>query len=239
MIDGKTVLAVIAARGGSKGLPNKNILDLNGKPVVAWSIESAQNSKYIDRLVLSSDDSEINKIAKDLGCDVPFVRPANLATDTAPIHDAVAFTVENLEQSYDLIMLLQATSPLRTTQDIDSSLETFTRHNASSCISVSPTSKPPFLTYTLDQENRLQQLIEAPVETVRRQDFPTTYILNGAIYIVRRQWFMEHHKFFDNTTCAYIMPKNRSVDIDDRLDFMLCEAIMKSGDLASRTIPTK
>ncbi len=229
MIQGKTVLAIIAGRGGSKGLPRKNVLKLKGKPLIAWSIDCANQSRYIDRLVLSSDDEEINRIGQDYGCQVPFTRPAHLATDDARIHDAIGYTLENLDQSYDIVVLLQATSPLRNANDIDGCLETLMRHDANSCVSVSQSPKSPYWAFTLGQENELKRLIETSAKSPRRQELPETFTLNGAVYTAETAWFMEHRTFIDSSTRAYVMPKERSVDVDDKIDFLLCEAILNSA----------
>ena len=126
MIGNKKLLAVIPARGGSKRLPRKNILDLSGKPMISWTIDAALGSKYIDRIVVSTDDQEIAKISKDCGADIPFIRPLELATDYATSIDVVLNLIESLERNneyYDYIMLLQPTSPLRSTKNINESVE--------------------------------------------------------------------------------------------------------------------
>src|SRR5262245_50403921 len=142
MIDSQKILALITARGGSKGLPRKNVLDLAGKPLLAWSVEAARASRYIDRLILSSDDDEIMDVAKQYGCEVPFRRPKDLATDGAPTSPAVVHALDAIGEAFDYVVVLQPTSPLRTAADIDGAIELCHVRRASTCVSMTETSKP-------------------------------------------------------------------------------------------------
>jgi len=125
MIDSQKILALIPARGGSKGLPRKNILPLSGKPLIAWTVEAAKNSKYIDNCIVSTDDIEIAECAEKYGAEIPFLRPPNLATDFTSSNDVILHAIENIHDNYDLLVLLQPTSPLRTEYDIDNGIEKF------------------------------------------------------------------------------------------------------------------
>lgn len=159
MIEGNTVLAVIPARGGSKTLPRKNLRMASGKPLLAWTIEEAKKSRYIDRLILSSEDEEIIGVAKSLSCEVPFVRPAELAKDDVSALDTVLHAIKKLP-GYDYAVLLQPSIPLRSVEDIDGCLEHCLRHDANACVSVVVPDKSPYWMFTLDHNQRLIPLIK-------------------------------------------------------------------------------
>lgn len=226
MINNKKILAVIPARGGSKGVPRKNIKPLEGKPLIAWTIEEAKKSKYIDRLVLSSEDQEIIEVAKSYGCKVPFVRPAELAQDDTPGIDPVLHALEQLP-GYDIVVLLQPTSPLRTVQDIDGGLDFFEKHQASSCVSVSEVSKSPYWMYKLDDNLVLQRLLEKDQMITRRQDLPKVYVPNGALYAIKVDYLVNYKSFYTHGTLGFVMPRERSYDIDDEMDFIVCETLLE------------
>lgn len=226
MIQDNSVLALITARGGSKGLPRKNVLPLNGRPLIGWSIEAAKNSRFVDRVIMSSDNDEINDAARTCGCEVPFVRPAELARDEATSMDVVFHALKALDTSYDFVVLLQPTSPLRIAEDIDGCLELCLKHGAPACVSVTEPDKSPFWMYTLDQDRRMRALI--PGKTYdRRQDTPIVFALNGAVYVARTKWLVEKGDFVREETIAYPMPKERSIDIDTKIDLRLAELMIK------------
>lgn len=160
MFNGKSILAIIPARGGSKGIPKKNIIGLGGKPLITWTIEEAKKSKYIDRLILSSDDLEIMDVARKWGCEVPFRRPASLAKDTSISIDSVLHAVRKLKESYDYMILLQPTSPMRSSKDMDGAIEKCISSGADSCVSVLKPKKSPFWSYSIDSKGRLVPLIK-------------------------------------------------------------------------------
>jgi N-acylneuraminate cytidylyltransferase len=217
MIKGKTVLAIIPARGGSKGVPRKNIREVGGKPLIAWTIEEAKKSKYIDRLILSSDDEEIIKIAKSWDCDVPFVRPQELAQDDTPGIVPVLHALDMLP-GYGMVVVLQITSPLRSVRDIDDCIESCATENVKSCVSVTEAEESPYWMYTLGQKGNLQSLIPATTAFSRRQDIPPVYVLNGAVYTADCEWLRQEKTFLKEQTRGYVMPKERSLDIDTELD---------------------
>lgn len=227
MIQDKKVLAVIAARGGSKGLRRKNLRETGGKPLIAWSIEAGRGSRYIDRLVLSSDDDEIMAVAREWECDVPFRRPDGLAGDEARIEDALIHALVTIGDDFDYLVLLQATSPLRTSGDIDACLERCLETGAPAMISVSEAGKSPFWMYGLDADGRMQPLLEGRYS--RRQDLPTAYAVNGAVYVAETGWFRRNSTFVSDETRAYVMPAERSVDVDAEIDMLTVEAILSSG----------
>lgn len=226
MIQNHTVLAIIPARGGSKGIPRKNLKMLAGKPLIAWTIEAALQSHYIDRLIVSSEDVEIIKAARAWGCEAPFTRPAELARDDTPGIAPVLHAVNTIKEKYDYILLLQPTSPLRTGEDIDTCLSYCLQEQAPACISVSEVRQSPYWMYTLNQDKRLRPLMQAGWSIIRRQDLHPVYMPNGAVYVVRREYLLARETFLTEKTLAYVMPPERSWDIDDETDFRICELIL-------------
>jgi len=221
MIEGKTILAVIPARGGSKGLPRKNIRLLACKPLIAWTIEAAKKSKFIDRLILSSEDEEIISVAKAYGCEVPFIRPQELAEDDTPGISPLLHAIENLHESYDYVILLQPTSPLRSAESIDRCVEFFVQRKARFCVSVTEADKTPYWMYTINN-NLLKPFIISETYN-RRQDIPKTYVLNGAIYIAETKSLIIEESFLNENTIGFLMVKSESVDIDTESDFLFAE----------------
>ena len=222
MIKGKTVLGIIPARGGSKGIPRKNIKLLCGKPLIAWTIEEAKKSKYIDRLILSTEDNEIIKVAKEWGCEVPFKRPKELAKDKTPGIEPVLHAIKKLPEKYDYVCLLQPTSPLRKAEHIDGAIEQCIDNKADSCVSVTEVEKHPYWMYEIKANNLIVPLIKKELVT-RRQDLPKVYVLNGALYVIKANVLKQKKKFINEKTIAYVMDRERSVDIDNIKDFKYCE----------------
>lgn len=216
------ILAIIPARGGSKGVPRKNIRKLAGKPLIAWTIEEAKKSKYITRTILSSEDPKIIDIAKQYECDVPFVRPLKLAQDDTPGIDPVLHAVEQCP-GYDYVVLLQPTSPLRTIEDIDGCIEYMLSQNADFCVTVTESEKSPYWMYKVSDNGKMKPLIELEKLPLRRQDSPKIYALNGAVYVAKTERLVEENTFLTTNTVAYVMNKERSMDIDTELDFKVCE----------------
>lgn len=227
MYKNRSILAIVAARGGSKGVPRKNIRMAGGKPLIAWVIESAKESKYIDRLILSSDDSEIIQTAKKHGCEVPFVRPKGLAEDNSSVNDVVIHALEQIS-GHDYVMLLQPTSPLTQSKDIDGCIQLVIDAGMRSVVSVTEPSKSPFWMFELENSNRLKPLMGEKLLNTRRQDLPSVFIPTGAAYVAESRWFLENQSFYSRETAGFIIPPDRSVDIDTMLDFKLFEEIIKS-----------
>ena len=223
MIAGKTVLAIIPARGGSKGIPRKNIRLLAGKPLIAWTIDEAKKSKYIDRLILSSEDEEIIEVARKYGCEVPFKRPVELAQDDTPGIEPVIHAINTLEEKYDYVVLLQPTSPLRTVEDIDGCIQHCIVKGIPACVSVTEAHQNPCWMYRLDDDMRLNSFVQDGVKINRRQDLPKVYVLNGAIYMAETVFINENKSFLTEETAGYIMSGENSVDIDTEMDFAYCE----------------
>ncbi len=222
MINGKTILAIIPARGGSKGIPRKNIKILAGKPLIAWTIEEAKKSKYIDRLILSSEDEEIIKVAKKWGCEVPFVRPKELAKDDTPGIEPVIHAIKTLPESYDYVCLLQPTSPLRKVEHIDAAIELIIKMNAESLVSLKKVKENPYWMFEIDNNSFLNKFINEDIP-IRRQDLKELYVLNGAIYISVTNFLLKNKTFITDKTIAFKMDEFNSVDIDEIVDFYLAE----------------
>ena len=212
------LLALITARGGSKGLPRKNVLSAGGKPLIAWTITAALESKAIDRVCLSSDDDEIIEVAKAWGCNVPFRRPPELASDATSSIDVVLHALEQLS-GYRYIVLLQPTSPLRTAEDIDTAFELLLSSGAPSCVSVCKATQSPYWMYRMDDHCKLVNLFPEQTIPTRRQDLSPVYIPNGAIYIAHADWLRNTKDFLGEGCVAYQMPNDRSVDIDNEDEF--------------------
>lgn len=222
MIGNKKVLAVIPARGGSKGIPRKNITEVAGRPLIAWTIEAAKKSQFIDRLILSSEDDEIIAVAKQWGCEVPFRRPIELAQDDTPGIDPVIHAVDALP-GFDYVVLLQPTSPLRTAEDIDQCIKLCFGKEANSCVSVSEPNKSPYWMYSINPQGTLESLLPQEKLPVRRQECPVVYALNGAVYVADSRWLLQKRNFLSDETLAYVMPTERAIDIDNKADLLYAE----------------
>ncbi|HWA36433.1 MAG TPA: acylneuraminate cytidylyltransferase family protein [Burkholderiales bacterium] len=225
MIAGQSVLGVIPARGGSKGVPRKNLRSVGGKPLLAWTIEAAARSRYLDRVVVSSDDAEIRAAAKALGAEA-LERPAELARDDTPGIDPVLHALSALP-GFDWVVLLQPTSPLRSTEDIDGTLRRCLDRGADACVSVSPARETPYWMYTLGSSERLERLLPSAALPDRRQDAPPVYVLNGAVYAARTGWLSRSKTFLADATVGYPMPHERSVDIDTEQDLQLVDLMLQ------------
>lgn len=227
----KKILAIIPARGGSKGIPNKNIKELLGKPLIGYTIEAAKQSKYIDEVVVSTDSETIKTVAKKFGAKIPFLRPQSLSDDYAKSIDVVIHCVkylEDLNEYYDYIILLQPTSPFRTNIDIDIAIETIISININSLVSVCEVEQNPVLMRIIEN-NKLRKIINYERLDLRRQDLPSYYIFNGAIYINSRDMLFEKKCFVDENTMPFIMSKEKSLDIDTYVDFDIAEILMKEN----------
>ncbi|MTI59276.1 MAG: acylneuraminate cytidylyltransferase family protein [Firmicutes bacterium] len=230
MINNQVVLSIILARSGSKGIPKKNIKKLKGKPLISYTIEEAVKSKYIDRIIISTDDFQIGEIAKQYGAEVPFLRPKELATDKATSEDAMIHTInwleKNEEYKSDYVMLLQPTSPLRRVEDIDKSLEKLIIINGDSLISLCEADKHPAWMMEI-KDNTAVPFYSEKIEYNRRQELPKIYNINGAIYITKTNLFLKYKSRWAGKTIPYIMPKERSIDIDDNFDWKVVESLME------------
>tara|TARA_B100000315_G_scaffold183127_1_gene172038 strand:+ start:183 stop:896 length:714 start_codon:yes stop_codon:yes gene_type:complete len=235
MINGQSILAIIPARRGSKRLPGKNIKILGDKPLIAWTIEAAKNSQYIDHIIVSTDSDKIAKVAKNWGVAVPFERPSYLSTDEASSEDVIVHTLNWIEENegilFDYFILLQPTSPLRQTKDIDQALELMEKKNASSVVSVVKAVRPIEWYVILGEDLKLTNVVKELNNGTGESDYSQTYYYNGAIKAVIVNDFIEMNKFFSKNTIAYVMPQNRSVDIDNDFDFRIAEMILKNRSI--------
>lgn len=228
-----TIIGLIPARGGSKEIPGKNIKNLAGKPLIAWTIEAALNNKICSRLIVSTDDQDIKKIAQNWGADVPFIRPKTLASDTATAISVVYHAIEYLQndgiKESDYILLLQPTSPLRTGEDIKNAIDLGKSKQAVAVISVTVPPYHPCKTHMITHQGILQRFFVNNSDNERRQDLPPAYAENGAIYFNKISSLLEEKTFLpENKTHAYIMPPERSIDIDTLWDFWLVEQILNN-----------
>lgn len=238
MYKNKTILGIIAARGGSKGVKRKNLRIVGGKPLIAWTIEAAKRSIYLDRIVLSSEDKEIISTARKWGCEVPFIRPKELSMDETPGILPVLHAIKALPVKYDFIALLQPTSPLRTAQDIDACIEQCISGNHHSCISVVVPEKSPFWMFSRNRKGFLEPLIRRAKISARRQDLPEVYAVNGAVYVADQDRLLKSGSLLLKKTSAYEMPADRSLDIDTELDFLKMEAYLKFKRLGAKNKAT-
>lgn len=232
MVNNKRVLGIIPARGGSKGLPGKNLKILINKPLIAWSIQAAKNSKYIDYFLVSTDSEEISDTAKKWGADVPFLRPKELATDEAPsswlIEHAILFLKEKGE-TFDYVVLIEPTSPLRDSIDIDQALDKIEEKSGEAIVSVckAETIHPAFM-FTINETGQMNTFLPGDDFVVlRRQDLEPVYFTEGSVYISKIDAYLEKKTFYHKGTLAYIVPKWKSIEIDDEIDFHIAETIVK------------
>lgn len=216
----KKILAIIPARSGSKGIKNKNIIEINGRPLIDFSIKAANNSKYIDTVFVSTDSLKIAEIAMLSGAKVPFLRPERLAQDESNIIDSVIDIIEKLSKEndiYDYIILLQPTQPLRNTSHIDEAIELIVDKNYQSLVSVTEVKENPLLMRVINNDNSLKKLLNTN-STLRRQDFPKYFKVNGAIYINKIDERLTLNTSLNDNKYAYIMDEKYDVDIDENYD---------------------
>ena len=229
------ILAIIPARGGSKSVPGKNIRELNGKPLIAYTIEAAKKIEdKFHRILVSTDDEKIGKISKDYGADVPFIRPNNLAEDKTPTYPVLQHAVHFVEKqdsiNIDLIMLLQPTAPFRTTEDILNCLQLSQSSNTDSVISVVQVfSHHPILMKKIENNKLVHFSIEEKEGTPRQLYKPSAYMRNGAIYVTKRDTLIEKNSIWGDSITPYIMPQERSHNIDDEIDFITSELVMRKS----------
>lgn len=226
MLEEKRILALIPARGGSKGIKDKNILEVNEKPLIAYSIEAAKDSRYIDKVVVTTDSEKIANVAKLYGAKIPFIRPQELASDSTATLDVVLHALKELKsENFDVLILLQPTSPLRTTKDIDCALEKFFEGNCVSLVSVSEAEDSPILMRTIEADGKMKKLLSQD-STIRRQDMPRIYRVNGSMYINLINEINKETSFNDNKI-PFIMKKSHSVDIDEYSDIVMMKYYME------------
>ena len=224
MFRSQSYLAIIPARGGSKGIPRKNIAQLAGKPLIAYTIEAALQSKYLDSVTVSTEDEEIAQISRSFGARV-IMRPPEYATDEASSIDVVFHVINSMDRSYDNLVYLQPTSPLRLARHIDEAIVLFSDKQCRPLVSVSKAESHPILIRKLNSDGELENLLDVG-STVRRQDMMPYYNVNGAIYIHRISDLTLETSQNDNDI-GYVMPREYSADIDEPIDLVIAEAMVK------------
>lgn len=228
------IIAIIPARGGSKGLPRKNIKPLLGKPLVAWTIEQAKNSKYIDRIIVSTDDKEITEISRKYGAEVPFLRPKELARDDSPTIDVIMHAIDWFEKRgdyFDIVVLLEPTSPLRDVEDIDKCVEILIGNpKAKAIVGVAKLeSSHPEFNMVINEEGFIRKTDGTTnFKVLRRQDLEDVYFFEGSIYISEVGVLKQKKNFYHESTLAYVVPKYKSLEVDELCDFICTEALMKA-----------
>jgi CMP-N-acetylneuraminic acid synthetase len=230
------IIALITARGASKGLPGKNIKVLAGKPLITWTIETALQSKFSRRVLVSTDDEGIASVSRAAGAEVPFLRPAELARDDSPHILSSLHAIEWFQRMGqplpEYLLLLQPTSPLRTTDDIDGAIELAWSKDAMAVVSVCEARPHPQKTYRLLSDGTLADFMPCDVPYRRRQDLPAAYAENGAIYLNRCESLLRDRTYIPPGTLPYLMPPERSLDIDSAWDFAIAEFILSSRSAA-------
>jgi len=224
----KRILSIIPARGGSKGIPKKNIINLAGRPLIAWSIEASLNSEYITKTIVSSDDKEILDISLEYGAEI-INRPKNLSDDNANSESAVLHAINHLkdiEEAFDIIILLQPTSPLRDSIDIDSAFKELFSSNASGLISVSNCDNKILKAFTKNEQGYIEGISNNSYPYMRRQDLPKTYMSNGAMYIINTNAFIKNNGFYSKKMIPFIMSADKSIDIDTYKDLEEIEKLI-------------
>lgn len=224
------MIAIIPARGGSKGLPGKNIRLLEGRPLIAHSIACAMQAKCIDRIIVSTDDEKIADVSRQFGAEIPFMRPAELATDTACAVDNYIYTIDRLSRecgkNIDEFVVLLPTAPLRISEDIDGAVKIFKDKSADSVISYTPETHPIRWNKYLDSNGAFENIFDDNLSN--RQDLRRSYYPNGAVYVFRTS-LIKMRKYYSDKSYAYVMPRSRSVDIDTLEDFEFAEYLMRKN----------
>lgn len=229
MLNMKRFLAIIPARSGSKGLKDKNIKNLNGKPLIAHTIEAANQSGVFNDIVVSTDSEEYANISIDHGATVPFLRPAEMASDSSSSIDTIIYTINQLKKgniSYDYFVLLQPTSPLRDAKDIKNAINLLFERKALSLVSVCKTEHSPLIMNTLNKSLAMDNFLSNEFNK-RRQELPEYYRVNGAIYLSEVKHFLQCKNFYNKGSFAYVMDQKNSIDIDSEIDFELAKILMK------------
>ena len=232
MIDGKKIIAIVPARQGSKGLANKNIIDFLGKPLLVWSIEAALQSKYVDRIIVSTDSTEIAGIGKKFGADIPFIRPSYLSEDNSTSVDVICHAIEfmsgKLGEDFDFVILLEPTSPLRTSEDVDLALEKFIGSpDARALVSVgeSESQHNTFQFNITESEFISVEPSSKKFVHMRRQDLARSYFLDGSIYLSYVHTLFEFASFVHGKTLTLSLPKWKNIEIDDEYDYVMALAL--------------
>ncbi len=223
------ILAIIPARAGSKGIKDKNIKAVNKKPLIYWTIREAKKVASIKKLIVSTDSKKIANIARKYGAAVPFIRPKKYAMDNTLGVKTVLHALSNLDhQNFDYILLLQPTSPLRVAKDINGIIKFVLKNNLKSAVSVSIVKDHPELIYNLSKSNKITKSFKQYNSVKIRQRYKKLYKINGALYMAQKKWLLKNKDFLKKDTYGYVMPYERSIDIDEIQDLKLAELILRS-----------
>ncbi len=227
-----SILCTICMRSGSKGVKNKNLKNLNGKPLMGYTIEQAKKSKLFKHIVISTDSDEIAQMARTFGAESWFIRPDEMATDNAPKIPVIRHALLEAEMHYglkfDTIIDLDATSPLRTMKDINKAYKQFVDQDSDILITACPSRKNPYFNMVEEVDGRIKKIKELKSSPIRRQDAPKVYDMNASIYIWKRSYLLNGGDLFTQKTSLYIMPEIRSIDIDSELDWAFVEYILSN-----------
>lgn len=215
---------MIPARGGSKDVPRKNILNVAGKPLIVWTIEAALASRYVDRVIVSTDDEEVAAVARQWGAEVPFLRPSEYSGDHAPISAPALHAIEQIH-GFDYLVTLQPTTPLRTASTLDSCLEFAISRGLPACASLTEPTHKPYWMYRILEDGTIDPLMKEQYPS--RQLFPAYHTLNGAIYVVAVEWFKKTKTFLTRETSAFLMSQIESFDIDNALDLEIADYLLR------------
>lgn len=226
-----SVLAVVPARMGSKGVPNKNLASVGGKPLIAWTLEAARRSRILDRVIVTTDNEAIAATARRHGAEVPFLRPPELARDdtpgVVPIVHALQWLAERENYQPDLVLCLQPTSPLRTAEDIVAAVRLLVSRDADSVVSVTASERPLQWLKVVDSEGLLRDALPGLPAVASRQDATPVFALNGAIYLARRERFLRREGWYGDRTYGYVMPRERSLDVDTPWDLRVADLLLR------------
>lgn len=225
-------IALICARGGSKGLPGKNIKLLNGIPLIGWSINIAKQIKRVSRVIISTDSQDIASIAKEYGAEIPFIRPKELALDTTPEwlvwRHAINYLENQKSNEIDNLIVLPATSPLRSVEDVNNCIDEFEKGEADSIITVSDADRSPYYNMVINDNNGFSSVVINNNDIIRRQDSPKVYDMTTVAYIVNFMFVKNSNNIFDGKVRSVMIPKERAIDIDSMLDFKIAEYLIST-----------
>ena len=227
MYKNKKIIAIIPARSESKGLPDKNIKELDGKPLMAYTIQAAIESKIFDYIIVSTDSPKYAEIAKQFGASVPFLRSKELSDDTASSWGACEEVLNKLDEEFDIVVLLQPTSPLRTAQNIVESMDLFMEKDADIVVGVAKTPHPIQWCNILPENHSLYNFVKEKDRNKRRQELEQSYTINGAVYIIKPHLIDANFDMFCEKSYAYIMDENKSIDVDSKKDFIIAQALLR------------
>jgi len=242
MINNKKVLAYIPIRSGSKSIIDKNIVNVCGKPLVAYSIDAAKQSKYVDKIIVSTDSEKYAGIVKQCGAEAPFLRPDCLATDTSVEMDVCQHMMEWVENNwgkFDVVLKLEATSPLRLPEDIDMAIEKLEEKNADTVVSVTEALTPPFWMNTLNEEKSMKNFISPEIAKKNRQELPFYYQLDGAMFAAKWDFLKEQKSWFADNSFATVTPSERAIDVDGPIQLELVKTLIKERIAGGNDVPGK